>query len=94
MQDGDEHARKLRAGQLAKDWQNINGMLHHQGLSYVPEIIRAELISRYHNDPLAGHFCIEKIHELISQKYHWLMLCNDVEDYVKRCDVYLALKAV
>ena len=69
-------------------------MLYHQGLSYVPEIIRIELISRHHNDPLAGHFGIEKIRELIARKYYWPTLRCDVKDYVKGCDVCLASKAV
>ena len=94
LQDGNEHACKLRAGQLAKDWQNIDGVLHHQGLPYVSEIIRAEFISRHHDDPLAGHFGIKKTCELVAQKYYWPTLCHDIEDYVKRCNVCLALKAV
>ena len=70
LQDGDKHARKLRAEQLAKNWQDIDGVLHHQGLHYVLEIIRAELISRHHNDLLAGHFGIKKTRELAAQKYY------------------------
>ena len=69
-------------------------MLHYQGLSYVPEIIQTELISRNHDDPLAGHFGIDKLHELIARKYHWPTLRHDVKDYVKGCNVCLALKAV
>ena len=69
-------------------------MLHHQGLPYVTEIIRRELISRHHNDSLAGHFGIEKIQELLSQKYYWPTLCHDVEDYVRGCNVCLASKTV
>ena len=94
LQDGDNHARKLRAGQLTKDWQDFNGVLHHQGLPYVPKIIWAELISRHHDDPLVGHFGIEKTHEFVAQKYYWLTLCHDVKDYVKGCNLCLALKAV
>ena len=69
-------------------------MLHHQGLPYIPEIIRIELISRHHNDPLAGHFGIEKTRELIARKYYWPTLRRDVEDYVRGCNVCLASKAV
>ena len=69
-------------------------MLHYQGLPYVPEIIRTELISRHHDDPLAGHFGIVKTHELIARKYYWPTLCHDVEDYVKECNVCLTSKAV
>ena len=94
LQAEDKHARKLRAEQLAKDWQDIDGVLYHQGLPYVPEIIRTELISRHHDDPLAGHFGIEKTRELLSRKYYWPTLRRDVEDYVRGCDVCLASKAV
>lgn len=69
-------------------------MLHHQGLSYVPEIIKTELISRHHDDPLARHFGIEKTRELIAQKYYWPSLHHNFEAYVKGCDVSLAFKAV
>ena len=96
LQAEDEQARKLKANQQLgqQGWDNIDGVLHHQGLPYVPEIIRTELISRYHDDPLAGHFGIEKTRELIARKYYWLTLCHDVDDYVKGCDVCLASKVV
>ncbi len=69
-------------------------MLYHQRLSYVPEVIRTELISKYYDDPLAGHFGIGKTRELIARKYYWSFLRTDVEAYVKACDVCLASKAV
>ena len=94
LQSEDKQARKLRAEQPVKDWQDIEGVLHHQGLHYVPEIIRTELISRHHDDPLAGHFGIEKTRELVARKYYWPTLRHDVDDYVKGCDVCLASKAV
>ena len=65
-----------------------------QGLPYVTEIIRTELISRHHDDPLAGHFGIEKTRELVAQKYYWPSLRHDIEAYVKGCDDCLASKAV
>ena len=94
LQSEDKQARKLRVEQPVKDWQDIKGVLHHQGLPYVPEIIRTELISRHHNNPLASHFGIEKTRELVARKYYWPTLRHDVDDYVKGCDVCLASKAV
>ena len=93
LQAEDEQARKTRA-EYSEGWDNINGVLHHQSLFYVPEIIRAELISRHHNDPLVGHFGIEKTRELIARKYYWPILHCDVKDYVRGCDICLALKTV
>ena len=94
LQSEDEQARKLRAEQPVKDWQDIKGVLHHQGLPYVPEIIRTKLISRYHDDPLAGHFGIEKTRKLVARKYYWPTLRHDVDNYVKGCGICLASKAV
>ena len=93
LQAKDEKTRKTRAENL-EDWDNINSILHYQGLLYVPEIIQIELISRHRNDPLAGHFGIKKTRELIARKYYWPTLRRDVEDDKKGCDVCLASKAV
>ena len=95
LQESDDEARKLRATEeLQEGWTDIDGVLHHQGLPFVPEIIRTELISRHHDDPLAGHFGIDKTRELIGRKYYWPSLRKDVEVYVRGCDVCLASKTV
>ena len=69
-------------------------MFQFQSLSYVPKVIRLKLISRHHDNPLPGHFGIEKTRELIARKYYWLTLQRNVQTYVKGCDVYLASKLV
>ena len=70
LQAEDSQARKIRAEKLGGNWEDSNGILHHQGLPYIPEIIRTELISRHHNDPLVGYFGIEKTRELVARKYY------------------------
>ena len=94
LQESDAEAQKIRAEGLKEGWEDVDGVLHHQGLPFVPEIIRTELISRHHDDPLAGHFGIDKTRELIGRKYYWPSLRKDVEAYVRGCDVCLASKAV
>ena len=94
LQDNDEEAIALRAGGLPEGWKDVERVLQYQGLPYVPEIFRSEVISRHHNDPLAGHFGIDKTSELIGRKYYWPSLRRDVESYVRGCDVCLALKTV
>ena len=95
LQDENDQAWKVRTEQPGNtDWNDIDDVLHYQGFSYVPEILRTELISRYHDDPLAGHFGIKKIRELIARKYYWPTLRRDVKDYVRGCDICLASKAV
>ena len=94
LQDNDKEAIALRAGGLPEGWEDVEGVLQYQGLPYVPEIIRSEVISRHHDDPLVGHFGIDKTRELVGRKYYWPSLRKDVENYVRGCDVCLALKAV
>ncbi len=60
----------------------------------MPEVVRTKLISRHHDDPLAGHFGIDKTQAYIARKYYWPTLCRNVEAYVTGCDVCLASKAV
>lgn len=60
----------------------------------MPKIIRTKLISKHHDDLLAGHFGINKSQELIAQKYHWSTLCHNVEAYVIGYNICLALKVV
>ena len=95
LQSKDKQARKFRAEQSVKNgWEDIDGMLYHQSLPYILKILQTELISKHHNNSLAGHFGIEKILKLVAQKYYWPTLRHDVNDYVKGCDIYLASKAV
>ena len=75
-------------------WKEVEGVLQYQGLPYVPEIIRSKVISRHHDDPLAGYFGIDKTRELVGRKYHWPSLRKDVENYVRGCDVCLTSKAI
>ena len=95
LQESDKEAKKVRAtGELQAGWEDIDNVLHHQGLPFVLKAIRIELISQDHNDPLEGHFGIDKTKELIGRKYYWSTLRKDVEAYVKACDDCLDLKAV
>ncbi len=71
LQKDDKEAMKLRSKGLPEGWEDIEQVLHYQGLPYIPKVIHLELISRHHNDPLAGHFGIEKTCKLIARKYYW-----------------------
>ncbi len=90
----DQEAWRIREQGLKKGWEEIEEVLHHQGLPYVPEIVRTKLISRHHDDLLVGYFGIDKTKELIARKYYWLTLRRDVETYVTGCNVCLASKSV
>ena len=94
LQETNSEAQKIGAVELQERWEEVDGVFHYQGLPYVSEIIRFEVISRHHDHPLAGHFGIDKTRELVGQKYYWPSLRRDVKSYVRGCDVCLALKAV
>ena len=62
---------------------------------YVPEqqAIRQHLISLSHDDPTAGHFGRQKTYELLSRHYTWPGAYDDVQQYVKTCDLCQRIKA-
>ena len=53
LQNEDKQAQKAKA-KHSESWDDGKKVLHHQGLPYVPEIIRTELISRHHDNPLVS----------------------------------------
>ena len=62
LQNNDKEAKELRSEQvLLEGWEDIEQVLHYQGLPYVSKVIRSELISRHYDNLLVGHFGIEKI---------------------------------
>ncbi len=72
LQNDEKEAKKLRSEQviLPEGWEDIEQVLHYQGLPYVPKVTRSELINRHHDNPLAGDFGIEKTCKLIARKYY------------------------
>ena len=61
LQEKNEEAKRLKGSVgLPEDWEDVKGVLQYQRLPYVSEIIRSKVISRHHNDLLAGHFGIDR----------------------------------
>ncbi len=52
LQNDDKEAIKLRSEGPPEGWEDIEQVLHYQGLPYVPKVICSELINRHHNDPV------------------------------------------
>ena len=52
------------------------------------------MISRHHDNLFAEHFEIKKTRELVARKYFWPTFRQDVEVYMKGCNICLALKTV
>ena len=68
---------------------NFKKMLHHWRRLYISsdEVIRAELLKHHHDDVLVRHFDIEQTQELLSCKYYWHELSEDVKKYVFSYDM-------
>ena len=83
--------RNKDAGAWTMDSQ---GLLNYNGKLYVPEeaSVRAELLKRHHDNPLAGHFGVEKTTELMCRKYFWKSMKADIKEYVNTCDICQRVK--
>ena len=84
--------RRMRSSAWALDPE---GLVRLDGRLYVPgdSALREELISKCHDDPLAGHFGAEKTLELLARKYHWHGCADQVKKYCQTCDVCQRIKA-
>ena len=60
----------------------------------MPKIVKTKLLRRYYDDLLAGHFGINKIKELIAQKYYQPTHCHNIKVYITGYDVCSAIKAM
>ena len=70
LQKSKDETQKIRAKGPKNVYEEVDGVLHHQGLSFVPEAIQIKLTGRHHDDPLTKHFGINKTRELIGRKYY------------------------
>lgn len=85
---------KNKIPNLERRIRKVKGVLHQGELLYIPEIVKTELFSRYHNNPLASHLEINKTWELIASNSYLLIFQADVEAYIKRWNIYLPSKVV
>ena len=84
-----EKQGNTRAGS-AKAWSfDAAGTLRYDGALYVPDdkAVKAEILRRNHDDPLAGHFGQAKTLQLASRKYFWKEMAKEIKSYVKSCDI-------
>jgi transposase InsO family protein len=82
-----ERSHKVSAA-LTGPWsKDARGLLRRDNCIFVPDdaSMKHELLRIHHDDPLAGHFGIEKTAELLRRKFYWQKQFQDVEDYVLGC---------
>ena len=63
-----------------------NDMILYKKLIYVPEKVRLEILTRYHENPASGHLGIKRTEEIITRNFWWPKLHNDVVSFVNSCD--------
>jgi len=86
---------KSRAGET-KGWRvDATGLLRKHDKVYVPgaSALREEILQRCHDDPLSGHFGVERTTLLVRRSYFWPTLAKDAQDYVGSCSVCQRTKA-
>ena len=76
-----------------EDWKKEGGLwtLHQPGGKCVwvanDAKLRTKLISEAHETPLAGHFGIKKTAERLRERFRWMGMRKEVQDFVGTCDV-------
>jgi hypothetical protein len=88
---GNESLTRRAAGGAKKGqhhWEiDPNGALRRSGKVWIPDnvTLRQTILSRNHDDPMGGHFGVEKTAQLLKRKYYWPKLARDVKEYIRRC---------
>jgi len=63
-----------------------NKIILYNNLVYVPEKLRFDIFTRYHDKPTAGHLGIRRTEELITRNFWWTKLHQDVVSFVNSCE--------
>ena len=63
------------------------GMLRYKDRIWIPAeaSVKSEILQRFHDDPLAGHFGVNRTEELIQRRFHWKNMRQEIQEYVRSC---------
>ena len=76
------------ANKTANMWEvDPTGILRRNGKVWIPEdaALRANLLMRNHDDPIGGHYGVDKTVAVLKTKYWWPHVKRDVSEYIQRC---------
>ena len=62
-----------------------DNLIFYNNLVYIPEVLRLEILTKYHEKPAAGHLGIRRTLELITRNFWWPKIKEDVTKYVNSC---------
>ncbi len=75
---------RMQDGLLFKKFHKHNGQTHMQFI--VPKSIREEFFKTMHGSCISGHLGRRKITDKILQRFYWYNLCEDVNNWLQKCD--------
>jgi len=92
LEEGKKEMKGIALGLC--QWKD--GLLWYQGKIWIPndEGIRTTLITKHHEPPQAGHGGTAKTTELISRRYYWPKIREDIKRFIKNCDTCQRTKVV
>jgi transposase InsO family protein len=82
------HWRVGGAKKGAPTWEtDPSGVLRRSGKVWIPKdkALRHNILRKNHDDPMGGHYGVDKTAELLKRKYYWPKLKEDVHEHVHRC---------
>ena len=92
-----EHKARLASSDPdGNDWQfDQNGLLRCQGRVWIPrcEPLKLEILRRNHDDDVGGHYGTKRTTNILRMKYEWAKMRDDIQQYIKTCDVCQRSKA-
>ncbi|KAF4627116.1 hypothetical protein G7Y89_g11043 [Cudoniella acicularis] len=76
-------------------WTFQEDLLRWNGRIYIPDdpALRAEVMRLHHDDPLAGHYGVEKTMDLLRRNYYWEFMEEYARKYISECDICQRVKA-
>ena len=68
---------------------DTQGLLRFKDRIWIPAeaTVKAEILRHFHDDPLAGHFGVNRTEELIQRHFHWKNMRKEIQEYVRSCAI-------
>ena len=88
--ESNENVTEGQLKRINKQLRLVNGILTKSGRPIIPVSMRDYLITEYHR---MGHFGVEKLYNLLQQRFYWPNMYRTVANYLSDCDICNQCKA-
>ncbi|KAK3892901.1 hypothetical protein Pcinc_003267 [Petrolisthes cinctipes] len=82
---------RLNNGLLERQWETPDGLVKYWQL-VVPKKLRPNILNDSHNQITSGHLRVKKILSRLRQRFYWMGMHQDVQEWCWACDVCCAKK--